>query len=154
MKDSKHKLMIDQLDAKLQVYTPLLNISIPEKGWLNVIRKVYKMSLRQFGERLGITAPSAEGLEKREKEGSITLKRLDEAGRALNMKLVYGFVPMDGSIKRSIENRAKDLATEIVRTTSNTMALEDQENTDERLQKAIEDKTQQLLYELPRYLWD
>jgi len=154
MKDSKHKLMIEQLDAKLQVYKPLLNISTPERGWLHVIRKSYKMSLRQFGERLGIRAPSAEGLEKREKEGSITLKSLEEAGKALNMKLVYGFIPMDGSIKRSIENRAKSLATEIVQTTSNTMALEDQENTDERLQKAIEDKTQQLMYELPRYLWD
>jgi len=154
MKDSKHKLMIEQLDAKLQVYTPLLNISTPERGWLHVIRKSYKMSLRQFGERLGIRAPSAEGLEKREKEGSITLKSLEEAGKALNMKLVYGFIPMDGSIKRSIENRAKSLATEIVKTTSHTMVLEDQENTNERLQKAIEDKTQQLMYELPRYLWD
>ena len=154
MKDSKHKLMIEQLDAKLQVYTPLLNISTPERGWLHVIRKSYKMSLRQFGERLGIRAPSAEGLEKREKEGRITLKSLEEAGKALNMKFVYGFIPMDGSIKKSIENRAKSLATEIVKNTSNTMALEDQENTDERLQKAIEDKTQQLMYELPRYLWD
>lgn len=154
MKDSRHKLMIEQLDGKLQVYTPLLNVSTPEKGWLHVIRKAYKMSLRQLGERLGITAPSAEGLEKREKEGSITLKSLDEAGKALNMKLVYGFVPMDGSIKRTIEMRARDLAIEIVRTTSNTMVLEDQENTNERLQKAIEEKTQQIMYEMPRYLWD
>lgn len=154
MRNSRHKLMIEQLDGKLQVYTPLLNVSTPDKGWLHVIRKAYRMSFRQFGERLGIKAPSAEGLEKREKEGSITLKSLDEAGRALNMKLVYGFVPMDGSIKRSIEMRAKDLAIEIVRTTSNTMALEDQENTEKRLQKAIEDKTQQIMYEMPRYLWD
>lgn len=154
MKDSKHKLMIEQLDVKLQVYKPLLNMSTPENGWLHAIRKTYKMSLRQFGKRLGITAPSVAGLEKREKEGSITLKSLDEAAKALNMKLVYGFVPKDGSIKRSIENKAKNLATEIVRTTSNTMALEGQENTDKRLQKAIEDKTQQLMYELPRYLWD
>jgi len=154
MKDSKHKLMIDQMDSKLQVYTPLLKVSTPEKGWLHVIRKTYKMSLRQFGERLGITAPSAGGIEKREKEGSITLKSLEEAGRALNMKLVYGFIPMDGSIKRSIEHRAKRLATDIVRSTSNTMVLEDQKNTDERLQKAIEDKTQQIMYEMPRHLWD
>lgn len=154
MRDPKHKLMIEQLDGKLQVYTPLLNVSKPEKGWLHVIRKAYKMSFRQFGERLGITAPSAEGIEKREKEGSITLKSLDEAGKALNMKLVYGFIPMDGSIKRSIEKRARELAIEIVRTTSNTMALEDQENTDERLHKAIEDKTQQIMYKMPRYLWD
>ena len=154
MKDSAHKLMIEQMDEKLQIYAPLIKIIIPEKGWLHAIRRTYKMSLRQFGERLGITAPSAEGLEKREKEGSITLKRLEEAGKALNMKLVYGFVPIDGSIKRSIENKAKSRAIEIVMATSNTMVLEDQKNTDERLQKAIEEKTQQLMYEMPRHLWD
>jgi len=94
MKDSKHKLMIEQLDKKLQVYAPLVNINIPDRGWIHVIRKAYKMSFRQFGERIGITAPSAENIEKREREGSITLKSLEEAGRALDMKLVYGFVPM------------------------------------------------------------
>lgn len=154
MENSRHRLMIEQLDYKLKVYNPLLNINKPDKGWLHVIRKAYRMSLRQFGERLRITAPSAEGFEKREKEGTITLKSLEEAGRALNMKFVYGFVPIDGSIKRSIELRAEELATEIVRTTSNTMALEDQENTNERLQQAVKEKTQQIMYEMPRYLWD
>jgi predicted DNA-binding mobile mystery protein A len=154
MRDLSHKLMVDQLDDKLQVYFPLLNVNKPDKGWLHVIRKAYKMSLRQFGERLGIAPSSVEGFERREKEGTITLKSLEEAGRALNMKLVYGFVPMDGSIKRSIELRARELATEIVRTTSNTMALEDQENTDERLQQAIDEKTEQIMYEMPRHLWD
>ena len=112
------------------------------------------MSFRQFSERLGLTPASAENIEKREREGSITLKSLEEAGRALNMKLVYGFIPMDGSIEKTIENRARALALEIIQTTSNTMALEDQENTNERLQKAVEEKASQLIYEMPRHLWD
>ncbi|WP_338356041.1 mobile mystery protein A [Yeosuana marina] len=154
MKDSNHKLMVEHLDNKLKVYTPILNTTVPDKGWLHVIRKAFKMSYRQFGERLGLTAPSARHIEKREKEGRLTLKSLEEAGRALNMKLVYGFIPMDGSIEKTIENRARELALEIVKTTSNTMALEDQENTNKRLQKAIDDKTQQIIDEMPRYLWD
>ena len=154
MRDSKHKLMIEQLDNKLQIYAALLNTTVPDKGWLHVIRKAYKMSFRQFGERIGIRAQSAEGYEKREKEGNITLKSLEDAGRALNMKLVYGFVPMDGSIEKTIKNRARELALEIVRTTSNTMALEDQENTNGRLKIAVEDKTKQIIEEMPRYLWD
>ncbi|MBE9490730.1 MAG: mobile mystery protein A [Bacteroidetes bacterium] len=154
MRDLKHKLMIEQLDKKLQVYALLKNVSIPDKGWIHVIRRAYRMSFRQFGERLGITAPSAEGLEKREKEGSITLKSLEEAGRALNMKLVYGFVPMQGSIEKTIEHRARALAFEIVKGTSSTMALEDQEVTNMRLKKAVENKTIQIIYEMPRHLWD
>jgi len=154
MKDSNQKLMINQLDEKLKVYKPLLKVSIPERGWLHVIRKAYKMSLRQFGERLDINPSSAESITRREREGSITLKSLEEAGKALNMKLVYGFVPIDGSIEKSIEIQARELAIDIVRTTSDTMALEDQENTNKRLKKAVDEKTTELLYEMPRYLWD
>lgn len=154
MKDTKQQLMIEQLDNKLEKYAPLVHLNIPDKGWLHVIRKAYKMSYRQFGERLGITSPSAKSIEHREKAGSITLKSLDEAGKALNMKLVYGFVPIHSSIQKTIENRARELAIEIVKTTSNTMVLEDQENSNQRLKKALTDKTNQLVYELPRYLWD
>ncbi len=154
MKDLKQRLMIEQLDKKLQVYTPLVSTSIPDKGWIHVIRKAYKMSLRQFGERLGITPPSAENIEKREKEGSITLRSLEEAGRALDMKLVYGFVPMHGSIEKTIEDRARALALEIVKATSHTMVLEDQEVTNERLKKAVDNKAAELIYKMPRYLWD
>ncbi|MDC1162392.1 mobile mystery protein A [Tenacibaculum sp.] len=146
--------MIRQLDDKLKVYESLLKVSYPEKGWLHVIRRAYKMSLRQFGERLNINPSSAEAIEKRERGGSITLRNLEEAGKALNMKLVYGFIPIDGSIEKSIEKQARELALEIVKTTSNTMALEDQENSNKRLKKAVDEKTNELLYEMPRYLWD
>ncbi|MDA9056382.1 mobile mystery protein A [Flavobacteriaceae bacterium] len=154
MKDLKQKLMIGQLDSKLQMFIPLLETSLPENGWINAIRTSFKMSLRQFSERLGISSNSAKSIEKREKEGAITLKSLEEAGRVLNMKFVYGFVPMEGSIEKTIENKARKLAIEIVKTTSNTMALEDQKNTKKRLKKAVEEKTKQLVYEMPRHLWD
>lgn len=154
MKDLKQKLMIGQLDSKLQMFIPLLESSLPENGWINAIRTSFKMSLRQFSERLGISSNSAKSIEKREKEGAITLKSLEEAGRVLNMKFVYGFVPMEGSIEKTIENKARKLAIEIVKTTSNTMVLEDQKNTKKRLKKAVEEKTKQLVYEMPRHLWD
>jgi len=34
------------------------------------------------------------------------------------------------------------------------MALEDQETSNERRKEAIEDRTKQIVYEMPRYLWD
>ena len=132
MKDLKQKLMIMQMDAKLKEFSPLLKHQLPEGGWIQSIRISLKMSLRQFGERMKVTRQGAENLEKREKEGAITLKSLEEAGRVLNMKFVYGFVPMEGSI----ENKARALALKIVKTTSDTMALEDQKNTKKRLKKA------------------
>ena len=38
--------------------------------------------------------------------------------------------------------------------TSHTMKLEDQENTQERLQKAIKDRAEKIKQEMPKYLWD
>jgi hypothetical protein len=49
------------------------------------------------------------------------------------MQLVYGLVPKDGSLEALIERKAKQLATQIVLRTSNSMKLEEQENS--RLQQ-------------------
>ena len=67
---------------------------------------------------------------------SITIKSLKEIERVLDMQLVYGFVPNDGSLDALIEKRATELATKIVMRTSNTMKLEDQGNSNERIIKS------------------
>jgi hypothetical protein len=53
-----------------------------------------------------------------------------------------------------IEKRAKELAQKIVLRTSNSMKLEDQENSGERIEKAIQEKTEEIKEELPKYLWE
>ena len=70
------------------------------------------------------------------------------------MKLVYALVPKDGSLDDLINRKAKELATTIVARTSNTMKLEDQENSEERLKKAIEERTAIIKNEMPKTLWD
>ena len=93
-------------------------------------------------------------IEKREKDGAVTLRTLRETARALDMDFVYGFVPKDGSLDQYIEKKARLLAQEIVLRTSNNMRLEDQENNNERLYKAIEERTHIIKEELPKALWD
>jgi hypothetical protein len=34
------------------------------------------------------------------------------------------------------------------------MTLEDQQNSKERIEKAIKQKTEEIKYEMPKYLWD
>jgi predicted DNA-binding mobile mystery protein A len=112
------------------------------------------MSLEQLGDKLEVTRQSAQNLEKREADGTITIKALEEAANALDMKLVYGFIPMDGSIEKLIDRKARKLATEIVLRTSGTMKLEDQENSPERIKKAIEERTKEIIEEMPKMIWD
>jgi predicted DNA-binding mobile mystery protein A len=93
-------------------------------------------------------------MENREVAGTITLKTLRDVANAMDMQLVYGFVPKNKSLEQMIEKRAKQLATEIVMRTNNTMTLEDQQNSKERIEEAITQKTNEIKSEMPKYLWD
>lgn len=151
---NNHLLSIRQLDAKLSDLAPLGKISQPPKGWISQLRKAINMSLQQMGNRLSKTPQAIKEIEKRESDESITLKSLREAGDALNMRLVYGFVPKNGSLEQMIEDRARVLAVKIVQRTSTTMKLEDQENSNSRLKQAVDELTQDIKREMPRSLWD
>lgn len=151
---NRQKLVLEQLNTKIAKFNKLVDISIPHNGWIYSIRTALHMSLRQLAEHLNITTQSVKEIEEREHLGSISIRVLRQAGEALNMKLVYGFIPQSGTLEKMIEDRAKELAREIVLRTSNTMQLEDQENTEERIEKAIQEKTEEIIQKMPRYLWN
>jgi predicted DNA-binding mobile mystery protein A len=151
---SKRSLQLQHLNHKMASFALLTEVAIPPTGWIKAIRTALGMSMQQLGRKLSITKQSIQDIEKREKEGAITIKALSELGKALDMRLVYGFVPNDGSLDALIEKKAAQLATTIVLRTSNTMKLEDQENSRQRIAKAIQEKTAELKNEMPKILWD
>jgi predicted DNA-binding mobile mystery protein A len=112
------------------------------------------MSLQQLGKKLNMTKQGVMDLERREQEGSITLKSLRATAGALDMDLVYALVPRDGSLDALIERRATELATTIVLRTAVTMQLEGQANTPERLEAAIRERATLLRATSPKLLWD
>ncbi len=154
MKNNKQQLLLEQTDEKIQVFKELKTITTPTKGWINTFRTALKMSLRQLGHRLQIAPQSVKEIEVREANGTITLKSLRDVANVLDMQLVYGFVSKHESLEQMIEKRAKELAKEIVLRTNNTMTLEDQQNSAERIEQAIAQKTAEIKYEMPKYLWD
>lgn len=151
---NKKKLQIEQLENKLSGFSTAQKVVAPPTGWLKAVRVSLGMSLQQLAEKLSITKQSVQEIELRENEGTITLKNLREAANALDMQLVYGLVPKDGSIEKLIDRKARELATRVVSRASNTMKLEDQENTKQRLKKAIDERTAVIKNELPKMLWD
>jgi predicted DNA-binding mobile mystery protein A len=150
----KKSLELQQLNDKIQAFATLQKIAAPPTGWIKAVRLALGMSLEQLGRKLSITRQSTRALEEREKDGSITLRSLREAAGALDMRLIYGIIPKDDSLDALIERKAKELATKIVLRTSNTMKLEDQENSPERIKKAIEERTMEIKNEMPGTLWD
>ena len=135
-------------------YRDLDRVAVPPTGWINAIRTALGMSLQQLGEKLSITKQSVRAIEKREQVGSVTINALRAAARAMDMQFVYGFVPNDGSLEALIDRKARELAKQIVLRTSNSMKLEDQENSKQRIEKAIEERALALKNEMPKSLWD
>jgi predicted DNA-binding mobile mystery protein A len=127
---------------------------MPSRGWVNAFRTALKMSLRQLGNKLNISPQSTKEIEEREANGAITLNTLRDVANAMDLQLVYGFVSKHDSLEQMIEKRAREIATEIVMRTNNTMTLEDQQNSKERIEQAIAQKTADIKHEMPKYLWD
>jgi predicted DNA-binding mobile mystery protein A len=147
-------LQIQQLNGKMLAFASLQKVVPPPTGWIKAIRNALGMSMLQLGNRLSITKQSVQDMESREKDGTISIKALREAARALDMQLVYGFVPNDGSLEALIDRKAKELATQIVMRTNNSMKLEDQENSKQRIEKAIQERALAIKTEMPKTLWD
>ncbi len=150
----KKSLQIQQLNGKMLAFASLQKLAPPPTGWIKAIRNAIGMSMLQLGNRLSITKQSVQDMESREKDGSISIKALREAAKALDMQLVYGFVPNDGSLEALIDRKAKELATQIVMRTNNSMKLEDQQNSKQRIEKAIQERAFAIKTEMPKTLWD
>lgn len=151
---SKTRIQIEQLDEKMRLMSNWSSVAMPPIGWAKAIRTALGMTLQQVANRLGVSKIAVHNLEKREAEKSITLLSLHSLADALDMQLVYGLIPKDDSLEKLIDRKALELAKRIVERTSTSMGLEDQENTAERLEKAIHSRKEQLKSDLPKTLWD
>ncbi|MDB9910383.1 helix-turn-helix transcriptional regulator, partial [Flavobacteriales bacterium] len=140
--------------GKLNPFSVLKSEIKPNNGWVNAIRISIKMSLRQLGERLHITPQGVRDLEKREKEGAITINTLREVGRVLEMDLVYGFISRHNSLEDMIEERAREIAEEDVLKTRQTMQLDNSRKSENDIKKAIQQKTYEISSKMPSNLWD
>lgn len=151
---NRKSLIIQQLDQKLSPLKELENLIAPSKGWINAIRTSLNMTMSQLGVKLNITRQGVKNLEDSEAKGSISLKSLREVGQAMDLKLVYGFVPIDQSLDQLIKRKSQALAKKIVLRTDQTMILEDQGMDKSLVQQSIDELAEELQRELSKSLWD
>ena len=100
---AKKSLQVQQLNTKMLSFAILQEVTIPPTGWIRAIRTAIGMSMRQLGKKLNVTKQGIMDIENRERDGSITLKSLREIARVMDMQLVYGLVPNDGSLDALID---------------------------------------------------
>ena len=152
--DRKQQLLLDQIDRKLRKFQEAKDVPMPSKGWIYALRTALNMTQKQIAVRLGISKQYVSRMENNEPNGGITLQTMREVAHALDMQFVYAIVPREESLQEKLKQKAHEMATEIVQRTSQSMALEDQEVDQKQLAYAIEQKTEELMEAMPKYLWD
>lgn len=151
---NKKQLLIEQLDQKLEPFQKTEMVLVPDKGWINTIRTTLNMTMAQLGTKLGITKQGVKRIEESEAKGSISINSLKEVGDTLDLKLVYGFVPKDGTIDNLISIKAQTLARKIVLRTNQNMKLEDQGISEEKIKQSVIDLATEIKREMRKSLWE
>ena len=151
---NKKQLLITQLDQKLKPFVAAKNTPVPNKGWLHTIRTNLNITMEQLGNKLGITKQGVKKIEESEAKGTISINSLKEVANALNLQLVYGFAPKNGTVQQLVDEKAQQLATKIIMRTHKNMQLENQAISDAQLKSAIKDLAEELKREMKKSLWD
>lgn len=151
---NKKKLLIEQLDQKLAKFKDAGLVLVPQKGWINTIRTTLNMTRDQLGTTLDLTKGAIQKIEEREAAGQITINKLRDVGKALDMQFVYGFVPKEETVENLINLRAKKLARKIVLRTNQNMKLEDQGISDIKIDDSITELANEIKREMRKSLWD
>lgn len=151
---NKNSLIINQLDQKLKPFQEAVNIQVPRAGWINAIRTALHMTMAQLGNKLNITRQGVRQIEVNEAGGQITINKLREAGQAMGLRLVYGFVPLDGSMDNLVTKKAEELAKRIVLRTNQNMRLEDQGISNDKIKESIKELSLEIKREMRKSLWD
>ena len=150
---NKKKLIRKQLDASLQRFSPLLDVTVPPKGWIRAIRDALGMTAKQLANCLGVAQQAVARIEKEELAGSVTIKTMRRIAERLDCVFVYGFVPRT-SLEETVTRQAKQVALMRLARASQTMSLENQALSRRENEEALTDLVDELVRTLPSTLWN
>ncbi len=80
----------------------------PKLGWIKTLRMALSMSGAALARRMGLQRSAALYLEQAERDGNISLKKLEQVANAMDCELIYALVP-----KATAEN-SKPLINDIL----------------------------------------
>lgn len=123
----------------------------PPMGWIAAIRTALGMSLTALAKRLGVSHSTLLAYEKGEVTGSIQIETLRRVADALDAELIVALVPRK-SIKATLTERAREIASDEMQAVTQTMRLENQEVKPAATEAEFEKLVQTLLTQ-PRKLW-
>lgn len=153
MQNTNKQLVIDQLDSTLKKFNSVKHLFPPRNGWIKAIRSALGMSSKQLAKRLGVSTQRMSFLEHNETTGAVTIETMRKAAEQLDCFFVYGIVPKQ-TLKNIVIKRATHIAKKIIKQSSQTMLLEQQNISKQEEKKMLKDKVEELTSKIPSYLWE
>lgn len=147
------RLQIRQLDRELKEWYRIRSRNAPRRGWARAIREALGMQVQQLAERLGVSPAAITAFEKREADGTINIRSLRKLAEALESDLVYSIVPRQ-NLEKTVTDRAKKLASELMTEVAHSMRLEDQAVGKRVTREQTNELAQRILAESPERIWD
>ncbi len=117
--------MREQIQGYMQLFKQGAAKPRPREGWIKAIRTAIGMTTYQLAQRLNCAQSNITKYEDREKEGTITLKTLEEVAKGLNCRLVYAFVP-EKDLSEMLQEQARIVIRQQMNSLSYSMNLEQQ----------------------------
>lgn len=131
----------------------LLKNAPPKNGWINHLRKALGMTSYQLARRLGCAQSNIIAMEKREREGRITIETLNNIAKAMHCRCVYLLVP-EKPLHELLEDQAKKLAKKQISSAGHSMRLEEQGLGNKQLKQQEEALMRELLKDSNKRLWE
>jgi len=140
------------LDRRLAWLRQVDELVRPPRGWIRAIRDALGMTAAQLGERMQVSQPTITEFEKAEVEKRVTLGSLERAAEAMGCTLVYALVPRR-PLEEMVQDRAREVAGEILASVDQTMQLEAQDVDAGELDEERARLASKLVHEKIRSLW-
>ena len=144
-------LALLQLDNALNPWRALPR-SRPAGGWLRSVRQALGMTTRQLAKSVGVSQAAVVDAERTEAKGDISLATLERYAAALHCELTYALVPKR-PLQEIVEARAERIAQDQVSRVSHSMALENQQTSQDYATRQVAELSQKLLGGKRSRLW-
>ena len=143
----QHRKIVDDAALRLSQMPRL------SEGWIKTIRKALGMSGAQLARRAGVTRAAVNASEHKERDGAITIRKMNELAEAMDCDFIYAIVPR-GSSEDLILAQARRKAEKLVRRARGQMALEKQALSESHTQDEIQRVARDMVADMPSDFWE
>lgn len=135
------KLARDQIEKRLSNLRAVIADASIRTGWITYMREAMCMTQSILAKASGMTQATVQQIEKREREGNVTINTMRKIAAAMDCEFIYVLVPKQ-ELSELLKMKALVKAKRMVEVANIHMTLEDQQvsgDINTRIERIAED---------------